>query len=113
LPPTPAPPPDTTGTDAPPARDWFRVPPAFLSPFAKRHFVSHLVHDHTSILRFIETRFGLPALTARDAAADPMYEFFTFQHPNLSVPSLPDAPLDLNQIITCQKLDLNRRSVGF
>jgi phospholipase C len=71
------------------------------------------VHDHTSILAFIEKRFGLPALTARDAAADPMFEFFNFQQPTFTVPALPDAPLDLNQIITCQKLDLNRRSVGF
>ena len=113
VPPPAATPPDTVGTDGSLDRYGFRVPMVVVSPFAKRHFVSHVVHDHTSILRFIETRFGLPALTARDAAADPMYEFFTFQHPNLSVPSLPDAPLDLNQIITCQKLDLNRRSVGF
>lgn len=91
----------------------FRVPVIVVSPYAKRHFVSHVVHDHTSILRFIETRFGLPALTARDAAADPMLEFFDFAHPTLAVPSLPDAPLDLQQIVNCQKLDLNRRSVGF
>ena len=91
----------------------FRVPVVVISPFAKRHFVSHVVHDHTSILRFVETRFGLPALTARDAAADPMLEFFDFSHANVSVPPLPNAPLDLQQIVNCQKLDLNRRSVGF
>src|SRR5438105_4102843 len=108
-------PPPLKGTDEAAGFDHYgvRVPVVVVSPFARRSFVSHVAHDHTSILRFIETRFGLPSLTARDAAADPMYEFFTFQHPNLSVPSLPDAPLDLNQIITCQKLDLNRRSVGF
>ena len=42
-----------------------------------------------------------------------MFEFFDFNHPNFTVPALPDAPLDLNQILTCQQLDLNRRSVGF
>ncbi|HEV7526507.1 MAG TPA: alkaline phosphatase family protein, partial [Acidimicrobiia bacterium] len=31
-----------------------RVPVAVISPFSKAHFVSHVVHDHTSILRFIE-----------------------------------------------------------
>src|SRR4029453_11710201 len=39
----------------------FRVPVVVVSPFAKKRFVSHGVHDHTSILRFIETRFDLPA----------------------------------------------------
>ena len=41
-----------------------RVPFVAISPFAKPHYVSHNVYDHTSILRFIETRFDLPALTA-------------------------------------------------
>jgi len=59
----------------------FRVPVVVVSPFAKKKFVSHVVHDHTSILRFIETRFDLPALTRRDANADPMLEFFDFQNP--------------------------------
>ena len=38
-----------------------RVPVVVVSPYAKPHYVSHVVYDHTSILRFIETRFGLPA----------------------------------------------------
>ena len=44
-----------------------RVPVAVISPYSKPHFVSHVVDDHTSILRFIEYRFGLPSLTNRDA----------------------------------------------
>jgi phospholipase C len=63
-----------------------RVPVVVVSPFAKSHFVSHVVHDHTSILRFIEQRFGLPTLTARDAAADPMLEFFNFHNPPFLIP---------------------------
>jgi phospholipase C len=55
-----------------------RVPVVVISPFSKAHYVSHVVHDHTSITKFIETRFNLPSLTARDAAADPMLEFFSF-----------------------------------
>jgi phospholipase C len=74
--------------DTPGAFDRYgiRVPVVVVSPFARHHFVSHVVHDHTSILRFIEVRFGLPALTARDAAADPMLEFFDFAHPPFSTP---------------------------
>ena len=55
-----------------------RVPLIVVSPYAKPHFVSHAVYDHTSILRFIESRFKLPALTARDANADPLTDMFDF-----------------------------------
>ncbi|WP_272867710.1 alkaline phosphatase family protein [Crenothrix polyspora] len=55
-----------------------RVPLMVVSPWAKHNHVSHQTYDHTSILRFIEARFGLPALTDRDANADPMLDFFDF-----------------------------------
>jgi phospholipase C len=81
-------PPMLGATDTPGAFDRYgiRVPAAVISPFAKSHFVSHVVHDHTSILRFIETRYGLSSLTARDAAADPMLEFFDFANPPFVTP---------------------------
>ena len=50
------------------------------------HFVSHATYDHTSITRFIEARFGLPALTARDANATPPMEMFDFEHPAFMTP---------------------------
>jgi phospholipase C len=72
-----------------------RVPVVVVSPFARRRFVSHRVHDHTSILRFIETRFDLPALTRRDANASPMLEFFDFRNPPFATPpQLPPATID-------------------
>ena len=46
-----------------------RVPFLVVSPYAKRGYVSHGVYDHTSILRFIQAKHRLPALTARDANA--------------------------------------------
>jgi phospholipase C len=79
-----------------------RVPVAVVSPFSRAHFVSHVVNDHTSILRFIETRFGLPALTNRDVAANPMLEFFDFNRPAFATPpSLPAAPIDPAQATQC------------
>ena len=59
----------------------FRVPLLVVSPWAKRHYVSHATADHTSITRFIEARFGLPALTRRDANADPLLDVFDFTSP--------------------------------
>jgi len=66
--------PITVGFD----RYGFRVPNAVISPWVKPGYVSHQVHDHTSILKFIETRFGLGALTHRDANADDMLDYFDF-----------------------------------
>jgi phospholipase C len=79
-----------------------RVPLAVISPFARPHFVSHVTYDHTSILRFIETRFDLPALTARDANADPMLDMFDFQNPEfLQPPSLAAAEIDAAHMDQC------------
>ena len=64
----------------------FRVPFIVVSPYARAHFASHLTYDHTSIVRFIEARFGLPALTARDANATVPIEMFDFQDPPFSTP---------------------------
>jgi phospholipase C len=48
----------------------FRVPTILVSPFVKRKSVSSRVYDHTSILRLIESRWGLPPLSVRDAEAN-------------------------------------------
>jgi acid phosphatase len=59
---------------APPKVDDFgpgaRVPTLIISPFAKRGFVDHTTYDTTSILKTIETKFGLAPLASRDASAN-------------------------------------------
>jgi phospholipase C len=57
-----------------------RVPFVVVSPFVKPGYVSHTVADHTSILSLIEHRYGLPHLTARDAAADDLQDLFDFSN---------------------------------
>jgi phospholipase C len=70
----------------------FRVPMFIASPFAKKNFVSHVVADYTAILKLIETRFNIPALTKRDAAQiDMSKEFFDFAHPAWTTPPAPPA----------------------
>ncbi len=64
----------------------FRVPVIVISPWTKPQFVSHVNRDYTAILKFIETRFNLPALTARDAAQDDMTEFFDFSSTQIATP---------------------------
>jgi phospholipase C len=109
LPPRPACEPD----DVPPAlkpgdepgsfdRYGFRVPMIVVSPWAKPGYVSHKVYDHTSVLRFIQTRFELPALTRRDANARPPLELFDFREPRLaSPPALPAATIDSAPAAQC------------
>jgi phospholipase C len=81
----------------------FRVPFVLVSPYARPHFLSHQIQDHTSILRFIETRFDLPALTARDANADPLLGLFDFQNPAfMTPPVLPAATIDPVRAAQCE-----------
>jgi Phosphoesterase family len=54
----------------------FRAPLFVISPWARAGYVGHATYDHTSIARFIETRFELGALGARDANADPLLDLF-------------------------------------
>ena len=46
-----------------------RIPAIVISPFAKKGFIDRTRYDTTSILKLIETRFGLEPLGPRDAAA--------------------------------------------
>jgi phospholipase C len=69
----------------------YRVPLIVVSPFAKKHYVSHTVADYTAMLKFIETRFNLPSLTARDGAQMDMTEFFDFANVPWATPPTPPA----------------------
>jgi phospholipase C len=73
-----------------------RVPTLIISPFAKPGYITHRTYDFTSMLKFIELRFGLGHLTARDDYADPMFDAFDFsQRPN--APDIIPVPADLPQ----------------
>src|SRR5262249_48891101 len=41
-----------------------RVPTIIFSPFARRGYVDTTFSDHSSVLKFIETAFGLPTLAS-------------------------------------------------
>ena len=67
----------------------YRVPLLVISPFTKKNYVSHTPADFTAILKLIEARFGLLALTKRDAAQMDMTEFFDFSNPPWLTPPSP------------------------
>lgn len=78
--------------DAPFTELGVRVPLVVISPYARPHYVSHVVQDHTAITRFIEAVFGLPALTARDANSDALLDMFDFGCGGPALLQPPDAP---------------------
>jgi phospholipase C len=99
VPPPAAIPPDDVLPDLPPGslpggfdRYGFRVPAGVISPYARRDFVSHTVYDHTSILKTVETKWNLPALTRRDANASDVLAMVDLDAAPafLTPPRLPD-----------------------
>lgn len=65
----------------PPGDRWgpgTRVPALIISPYAKHGYVDHTTYDTTSILKFIETRFGLQPLGPRDEKAGDLRNAFDF-----------------------------------
>jgi phospholipase C len=75
------------------ARYGFRVPFALVSPWARRDFVSHRTYDHTSILKLVETKWNLPALTYRDANAAAMLDMLDLRRPSFAEPPELEQPL--------------------
>ena len=103
-------PPALTPDDVPAAFDryGFRVPVIVISPWARPRYVSHVVHDHTSITAFIERKWNLPAMTFRDANAHPMIDYFDFRRPAfLRPPKLADPPSLGPGLAKCHAAGLN------
>ena len=70
----------------------FRVPLLVVSPFSRGGFVCSDTFDHTSLLRFLETRFGAEVanLSAwRRGVTGDLTSAFNFAAPKASVPALP------------------------
>ena len=78
----------------PPALDEYglgpRVPLLLISPYARPGYISHTQYEFSSVLKFIEDRFGLTPLTERDANANDTTDSFNFSQ-------TPLPPLVLNQ----------------
>ena len=73
----------------------FRLPNLIVSPFTRRHYVSHTPMDHTAVIKFVETRFLGSAvhLTNRDAVQPNLLEFFDFSRVPWATPPTPPAPV--------------------
>ncbi len=78
-----------------PAQLGFRLPNMVISPFSRRHFVSHTPMDHTAVIKFVENRFisSSAHLTGRDASQPDLLEFFDFAKTPWATPPTPPAPV--------------------
>jgi len=95
--------PGAVSTDAPAVQGFaaqlgFRLPNMVISPFTRKHYVSHVPMDHTAIIKFVENRFIGPSahLTSRDAAQPDLMDFFDFTGIPWATPpassSIPNPP---------------------
>ncbi|MCA9772218.1 MAG: alkaline phosphatase family protein [Myxococcales bacterium] len=79
----------------------FRVPSIVAGPYAKRGAVTSGIHDHASILAFLEWFWDLEPLTKRDAAADHLVETFdtarVLAKTPREAPTLPEVIVDESQ----------------
>jgi phospholipase C len=85
--------------DAPGGYDIYgpRVPAVVASPYSKPNATTNVVHDHTSVLATIESKWNLPALTYRDANAKTVKDFLDVEQaaflepPKIAEPPAPVA----------------------
>jgi phospholipase C len=92
--------PGAKSTDAPAEKGFaaqlgFRLPNFVVSPFTRKHYVSHIPMDHTAIIKFVENRFisSSAHLTARDAAQPNLLDFFDFSGKPWATPPTPPTPV--------------------
>ncbi len=81
------------GSPALPIGFGFRVPFLVISPWSKGGYVNSELSDHTSVVKFIEKRFGVycPNITPwRRAVTSDLTSFFNFANPNGPTAQLPD-----------------------
>jgi phospholipase C len=96
--------PGTTSTDAAAVQGFgaqlgFRVPNFVISPYVRKHYVSHVPMDHTAVIKLVENRFlGGASLTARDAAQPDLHDFFDFTKIPWLTPPNPPTPLTKDKL---------------
>jgi phospholipase C len=79
----------------------FRVPLLVVSPYAKVGYVSHKSYELSSIVRFVEDRFGLPHMAASDkralSPADDCFDFTQSPRPFKAIQSSENEEYFLRQ----------------
>ena len=97
----------------------FRVPLLVISPFSRGGYVSSDVFDHTSLIRFLEARFGVrsPEISAwRRATVGNLVSTLRLHRANLAPVRLPSTASYRHRALTvdgCTPGDLSGTTTGF
>jgi phospholipase C len=80
----------------------FRLPNIIISPFSRRHYVSHIPMDHTAVIRFVADLFigNHKYLTQREAVQPDLLDFFDFNNVPWATPPTPPTPLQVGGTCT-------------
>jgi phospholipase C len=84
-----------------------RVPMIVVSPWTKGGYVNSELFDHTSVIRFLEARFGVqePNITPwRRAVCGDLTSVFDFKTPNAAPPRLPEVKHYVEKVDLTAKL---------
>jgi phospholipase C len=85
-----------------------RVPFIVISPWAKRHYVSHVQHEFGSLIKFSEYAFDLPSLHTTDDRSDALRDCFDFTQkpgPFKEIPALRQASFFENNVAADEEPD--------
>jgi phospholipase C len=67
----------------------FRVPLIVVSPYAKKGYISHQVHEFSGFLRYTEEVFALPSLGTRDINTDDFADCFDYSQSPIPYSAVP------------------------
>jgi phospholipase C len=73
-----------------------------VSPWSRADHVSHLVYDHTSILKMVERKWNLAPMTRRDAAANDLSDFLDLNAATFTQPPTLAQPLAGPAQVACE-----------
>jgi phospholipase C len=100
----------------PPKADQFgfgpRVPLLIISPYAKHGYISHTVYELSSLLKFVEQRYSLPPLTARDTQANDLLDSFDFSQAPLGPLVLRPGTCPPSTYLSTREVDFANQPVG-
>lgn len=88
-----------------------RVPLYVISPWSRGGWVNSEVFDHTSVIQFLERRFGVeePNITPwHRAVSGDLTSCFDFETPNAKVPDLPDMSAATGDTLVINKPEVTR-----
>jgi phospholipase C len=66
----------------------FRVPVLVVGPYARQGYVSHVTHESSGFLRYMEEIYDLPSLGTRDTNADDFGDCFDYSQPPAAFPKI-------------------------